>query len=296
MKKDSSFVKISKCVVRPHLLARRCSAMFAALLAAPLFSLPAVTIDLSKPVSESLKPDGIYWTFDDGMIGEPFPLEVEDHSGNGYDGKMREGMDRPLPVYDEGRFGKALRFLPFPEGYTYVPNHYNPQIIWRLTETPGAWDETKLDMERKSFTGGVWVKLDEIFEGQFQLIYLFEYGRKEPHQWSFFVIKDAEGNWKLHLDRTRSEAMQEFETGIWHHLAFSLEMDGDAGYVTFWVDGNMLGDPVALEKPFLAPESDTDRFFILGEHVVGSFANGFAGLVDDAFITSGVHTFTPVQR
>lgn len=39
-------------------------------------SLSAGTIDLSKPVSESLKPDGIYWTFDEGTVGESFPLEV----------------------------------------------------------------------------------------------------------------------------------------------------------------------------------------------------------------------------
>jgi len=45
-------------------------------------------IDLKKPVSASLKPDGFYWSFDDGLIGESEPKTVEDLSGSGFDGQI----------------------------------------------------------------------------------------------------------------------------------------------------------------------------------------------------------------
>lgn len=79
----------------------------------------------------------------------------------------------------------------------------------------------------------------------------------------------------------------------WHHLAFTVDMSGDAGCVSFFLDGQPLGEPVPMQEPLLAPEIDADRFLILGERNVGNFGTGFAGLMDDVFITSGVHSFIP---
>lgn len=257
-----------------------------------LFPLSAATIDLSKPVSESLKPDGIYWAFDNGTRGDSYPVEVEDTSGNNYDGRLREGKVRPLPVYDEGKFGLALRFPALPEDFEYNPRNPNPAVIWRLRDTPEAWDETKLDMEGKSFTGGLWMKLDKILEGQRQVIVLFVRG-SSPRQWGFVLVKEPTDDWTFRFARCISPKTQELNDGAWHHVAFVVDAEGDASFVSFWLDGQRLGEPIALEAPLLAPETDSDRFFILGESNVGNFSTGFEGLLDDVFVTGGVHTFEP---
>ncbi len=256
-------------------------------------SLSAGTIDLSKPVSESLKPDGIYWTFDEGTVGESFPLEVEDHSGNEYTGRLRDGKIRTWPVYDHGKFGLALRFPAFPEGFDHPMDSPNPSVLWQLKDTPGAWDETKLDLERKSFTGGLWIKFDEILLGEREVVYLLVRGRLAPRQWMFVLVKEPTDKWQLYFGNYRSAETQALDDQEWHHLAFTVDMRGDAGYVSFFLDGQPLGEPVPMQESLLAPEIDADRFLILGERNVGNFGTGFAGLMDDVFITSGVHSFIP---
>ena len=56
------------------------------------------TIDLSKPVSQSLKPDVVYWSFDQGLPGQSLPEVVEDESGNGLDGRLLAVMLQVFPM------------------------------------------------------------------------------------------------------------------------------------------------------------------------------------------------------
>ena len=65
-------------------------------------------IDLKKPVGESLKPDGFYWAFDDGLLGESQPSEVDDLSGNGFVGRIVNVPAKPPITYADGKFGTGI--------------------------------------------------------------------------------------------------------------------------------------------------------------------------------------------
>ncbi len=56
-------------------------------------SLSAAVIALNNPVSNSLTPTALYWTYDSETAGS-----VADGSGNGYDGVLTQGFNSPNSV------------------------------------------------------------------------------------------------------------------------------------------------------------------------------------------------------
>ncbi|MEI8313702.1 MAG: LamG-like jellyroll fold domain-containing protein [Verrucomicrobiota bacterium] len=256
-------------------------------------------IDLSKPVSQSLKPDTLYWPCDGGTIGKSSPPEVKDLSGNGFTGKLLPGKIHPEPVYAAGKFGTALRFhgvtppVAGDDGKETFRNP-NPCIRWQLRDSPGMADGAKLDMAGKSFTAGLWIKVEKTNPSQAQSIMLMNRGFAQERQWGFMLAKDNLDAWTLRIQSSKSSVKTDaINDSAWHHLAFSLDSHDGETTVTYWLDGAILGEPVTSGRVIAEPESDAERVFRVGERNVANFSTGFAGLIDDIFVTSGIHTFQP---
>ena len=241
------------------------------LLAIPCAS-AQTTIDLSQPVSKSLKPDTLYWSFDQGTVGES--QLVEDESGNGFDGQPLAGSAEPEPANADGKFLKP-----------------NARVTWRPTKTSGSADGPKLDMSGKSFTAGLWIQLDKIHQGESQGVVLMHRGFVNS-AWMFSMVKDSKDQWAFALLRAKStEKTQVLNDGKWHHLAFSY--NANDGIVTYWLDGEVFGAPVAATEKILASQAENDLVFTLGERNVANFSTGFSGTADDVFVTTGTHGFKP---
>lgn len=256
------------------------------------------TIDLSKPVSQSLKPDVVYWSFDQGLPGQSLPEVVEDESGNGLDGRLLAGAVQPEPTYVEGKFGAGIRFpgatpaVVGEDGFSRQVQ-LNPRVMWRLKKVTGSPDGASLDMAGKSFTGGAWVKIEKIKEGEPQSISLMHQGAAEG-QWSFNLMKDERDSWKLSAVFTpSSEKTEVLNNRAWHHVAFAFETKNGESQITFWLDGEPLGDPVPTTRVIAQAPTEKHRAFTVGERNMGYFSTGFEGAVDDVFVTSGVQGFKP---
>jgi len=281
---------------RPSCAALVCCAL-AFLFFVPLLT-AQTTIDLKKPVSESLKPDVLYWSLDGGTVGHSEPAEVEDGSGNGFTGKLRSGKIHPEPVYAPGKFGTALRFhgvTPPVTGEDGLQRTADPSssIGWRVRDTPDVPDLQKFELAGKSFTAGLWIKLEKINEGESQSVFLMNWGTSPASQWSFILVKDQRDEWIMRMLRTKSVGTRVLSDGAWHHVAFSLEAKEGEILVTYWLDGEILGEPVTNPAVIAESQSVADQIFQVGERNVANFSTGFAGLLDDVFVTSGVHTFQP---
>lgn len=250
-------------------------------------------VDLSRPVSESLKPDGIYWTFDGGVMDSEVTGVVEDMSGNGYDGRAFAGDVHPAPAYVEGKFGTALYFKGetpgMVDGDGKTRTLRNPRLRWRLVDTPGAWDIERLDMSGKSFSGGVWIRFDQIKTGESQSVVVFQRGMPpDASRWSFVLLKDARDQWKLGMGGAFSSVTSLPNDTNWHHVGFSFKKADEGNVVTFWIDGQPLGAPVATEATVAEVQNSVQaRRLTFGESAVGNFSTGFIGAMDDAFVTSG---------
>lgn len=275
------------------------TSIFCFLLFAATKASSQTTINLSKPVSQSLNPDTLYWPCDEGTLGTSSPEEVIDLSGNGFDGKLLPGKLHPQPIYAEGKFGTAIQFhgdTPpvVGDGGKETARNPNPSIRWRLRDTPGT-EGNQLDMAGKSFTAGLWIKVEKSNSGKMQTIMLMNRGYAPDRQWGFMLIKDDMDLWTLMVRGLKSTIQTDvLNDSGWHHLAFSLDSHGDDGStVSYWLDGMVLGEPVTGPSAILEPESDAERVFQVGERNVGNFSSGFAGLIDDIFVTTGIHTFQP---
>lgn len=251
-------------------------------------------IDLTKPVSESVKPDGIYWAFDGGTIDDWMPDPVIDGSGNAFHGLLQSGEKKPQPTYVEGRFGTAIRFegnTPAEETSNGTRTFPNPRVTWTQYDRPMAPDPTLLDMVGTSFTGGAWIKFEDINAGQPQQVTLFHRGR--GNGFAFSLVKDASDDWILIYaggGHARSAKAFEFNDLQWHHVAFTYEFRPEGNRLQFWVDGRPLGHPVALDGAITEPPPG-NRIFSVGESNVGSFGTGFVGAIDDVFVTRGAYEF-----
>lgn len=249
----------------------------------PLFSEDAASvINLNKPVSESLKPDGFYWSFDDGLIGESEPKMIEDHSGNGFAGQVARGSASALPTYTEGVFGTGI----FVEGFA--------DVSWRKgTQYDNAQDPDRLTMKGQPFTGGVWYKMDNLKPVNHILI------RRDENAvgWRLQLMKaeesdpDTDGSaWFLNLEygdsriRSRSQVpTSTFADKKWHHVGFSVTPEDEEGRFTveYWLDGQPFDTVTFTAK---IPNPDPEKRFL-------SVGTGTWGSLDDAFVTTGTHTF-----
>ncbi|MEI8309140.1 MAG: hypothetical protein WCH98_00130 [Verrucomicrobiota bacterium] len=256
-------------------------------------------IDLKKPVGESLKPDGFYWTFDEGILGEGQPSQVDDLSGNGFNGRIIKTAGKPQITYAEGKFGTGI----YAQGLGAMVEWTEKSLV------NAASDPAKLTMKDQPFTGGVWFKMDDRRPGMHALIRQTEAGVG----WRLCVVKEISkraaadrdedlstqspgDTWQLDFEigdsRVKGKsfaATPAFADGKWHHVGFSVSSEKAAGKpptskdftVTYWLDGEVF-DTATFQANAPDPEPGTL-----------SLRAGFRvwGVMDDAFVTSGIHTF-----
>lgn len=256
-------------------------------------------IDLKKPVGESLKPDGFYWTFDEGILGEGQPSEMDDVSGNGFVGRIVKVAGKPQITYAEGKFGTGI----YAQGLGGMVEWTEKSLVNAASE-PG-----RLTMKDQPFTGGVWFKMDDRRPGMHALIRQTEGGVG----WRLCVVKETEkgvspdrdedismqspgDTWLLDFEvgdsRVKGKTLAAtpvFADGKWHHVGFSVSSEKSEGKtpaakdftVTYWLDGEVF-DTVSFQANAPDPEPGTL-----------SLRAGFRvwGVMDDAFVTTGIHTF-----
>jgi len=256
-------------------------------------------IDLKKPVGESLKPDGFYWTFDEGILGEGQPSEVDDVSRNGFVGRIVKVAGKPQITYAEGKFGTGI----YAQGVGGMVEWTEKSLVNAASE-PG-----RLTMKDQPFTGGVWFKMDDRRPGLHALIRQTEGGTG----WRLCVVKETEkgvspdldkdlsmqspgDTWQLDFEvgdsRVKGKTLATtpaFADGKWHHVGFSVSSEKSEGKtpaakdftVTYWLDGEVF-DTVSFQANAPDPEPGTL-----------SLRAGFRvwGVMDDAFVTTGIHTF-----
>ena len=239
-------------------------------------------IDLKKPVGASLKPDRFYWSFDDGIIGESEPTTVVDQSENGFDGQIARDRAPVAPIYVDGVFGAGI----------YMQG--NPQVSWRPGQKQDiASAPSKLLMKGLPFTAGIWFKMDDLKTNGHVLIYRDDIliGWQLVVQRDAAEDVDADGtSWFFDLglgdsrEKSKSQAFTSvFADRQWHHIGFSVspDPDGENFTVVYWLDREIF-DTVSFKATI--PDPDPEKQFLC----VG---NGVWGMLDDVFITTGIHTF-----
>lgn len=251
-------------------------------------------ISLDKPISGSITPDILYYTFD-------AEAGIQNESTNqGHDGKVRAGSFHvPKPV--DGRFGLALYFSGESKSDTSIRNSY-VEIL--------QGDELNFD-EYPSFTMGVWLRLNKdlpIVEGQ--KIILFDkggtaYNGSDSGGFSFYLRRspgeEESGRWEMIFETRNGQRGAIIKTvpvvlplanTEWHHVGVAFDRDNQA--VLFWFNG---------EEVDISPESQklnmeiaaTQRGAIIGERQTNGYMSVFQGELDDFFITSGIYKFLPPQ-
>ncbi len=267
----------------------------------------SAVIDLSKPLSDSLTPSGLYWKFDEGTVDASTPAAT-DHSGNGYSGTLTPSATGGLPTYAPGRFGNGVN-IRRTSGST--PGNLDPNVYWEATASGGS--AAGLDFaEAGAFTAGLWLKMDDIDTGSNQLIYLIERGpsvfystnpaTRQRNFFSFQLNKWADDSWTINLmlgDGTNPTvtanggvSFRNLNDLDWHHLAFSLEETEGGSLVRFFIDGEQLGQSVvSYTLAALIAANGSERQVRVGERNASAYGSTFNGTVDDVFITSGAHTF-----
>ena len=233
-------------------------------------------IDLSKPVIESVKPDRLYWPFDDGELGLSRPNPTADQSGNSLNGALQGEKTALTPDYVTGKYGTAISIEGTPT--------QSPCVGWRPS-SPDSPSVEKLNLGKTSFTMGAWIKLGESEPGERAHVVFFQ-----TPAWHFALIKTGDDQWVPTLvsqKRAKGPAILGLQDGNWHHLAMSVENDaeGTGAMITFWHDGQVLGTPQRLEAS-IPPEVALRFRMTLGRSNIKG-----ATVFDDAFITSGVYSF-----
>ena len=264
------------------------SALF---LTGPVAAAEPAAIDLNKPAGESLRPDGFYWTFDDGIVGTSDPKAVEDLSGNGITGLAGASKEVPMPTYADGKFGTAIYLQGVGSIVRWVDKN--------KTDSPMGFLTT--DGKGKPFTAGFWFKMEDTKPVAHILLRRDGGARKG---WRIALVRadskdnETEGNsWKLRMEYgdfkgdPGSKAVTEaFADGSWHHIGVSVAPDESAEKAgdelsnmtaVYWLDGQLF-DTVHFRTKEVVIEQGSHSI------VVGDASNG---ITDDAFITSGVHTF-----
>lgn len=255
-------------------------------------SLHAGTIDLSKPVSDSLKPDIVYWPLDGGEIGGNQPNPVEDASGNGFNAYLLQGENgEEVPSYVEGKFGTAVRL----KGRDSVGQ--DPHINWRATDSFAA-EPDKLNLSGAAFTAGAWVRLEQEETRNGQTIVVFERGQSagETSYVNLYLRNGGNDRWSLRLHALGgyADASTPFalDQGEWHHVAVSVEPMEEGIRVLFWFDGQQVGQSTRPQLSIPEPTREWQHTLSVGERNVSHHHSYTDFSVDDFFITSGIVTFT----
>jgi hypothetical protein len=260
-------------------------------LAQPVTAVEPVSIDVNKPVSESLRPDGFLWAFDDGIVGTSEPKAVEDLSGNGIAGLLGASKEVPMPTYADGKFGTAI-YLQGQGGIVRWAETFR-------TDSPMGFLTT--DGTGKSFTTGMWFKMEDT-KPVAHILLRRDGGNRKGFRVAL-VKADSKDNetpgssWTMRIEHGDYKGNPgtlattgAFADGGWHHIGVSVAPDTSSPQAeeelarftaVYWLDGEVL-DTVTFSTQEIVIEPGTHSI------VVGDSAQG---LVDDVFISSGVHTF-----
>ncbi len=249
----------------------------------------ADTIDPNKPISESLKPDILYFNFDEGGDASPTSLAELPLTASVEPGKT--GVNPVSKPSRNALFGTALEFnygsLPPFTGvnektagnHLLVPNHSAVQLVGQ------------------SFTLGAWVQIPENVEiptsAYKKILGKGAYSKDHPG-WAL-QISMREGVWVVtfltssmdsDLSRMAAPLPGGLEPGAWHHLAVTFNQE--AGKITFWFDGTAISTQNLTEN---IGESEAPLF--IGENGMSLYSNTPLSM-DEVFIISGAHDFVPV--
>lgn len=260
--------------------------------------LQGALIDLSKPLSDSISPSGVYWNFNQGTIGDTSTV-AQDQTSNGYNGTLYSGNGNS-PVYAPGRFGNGISLVDS------SASQQGPRVTWDGGTHSG--DNTALDLT-SSFTMGTWVKFNDYNAGSQQKVHVMERGIShfadssiQRNFVSFYLQKWGVDTWSPTLwlgngervvtlapivaDRTTA-----FNDLDWHHVAVTLQTTDSGIEVQFFVDGIALGDAIQSDFILGTVLTNNDRLFTLGERNASSYQGVVNAVFDEAFVTDGAHTF-----
>jgi len=269
-------------------------------------SLSAAVIALNNPVSNSLTPTALYWTYDSETAGS-----VADGSGNGYDGVLTQGFNSPnsvnTPTLATGvnlpgtsGFGNAVSVI----GKSSTPNYstnQNPSVRY----VPGSTAAYSM-ASGASFTGGTWLNVNtsqSVQPAGSLNLYVMNSGLAyaASSHWAFTLFRSSSLQWNIVFSVGNGSTnslgflpIADLWDDTWHHLGFSF--NGVNNQVNFWVDGGNVGSATLLHG-IGAPANATERTFRVGERVQSNFQElSYAGRFDDTFVTSGIHTFAAVPE
>ena len=253
----------------------------------------AQTIDLGKPLPESLKPDILYFNFD-----EVQGTAVSSGILGGIDATIEAGTVTAPPTPADGLsiwFKKAMEFnYGAPEASPEVPN---ATIQGNYVKVPTA---PELNLEGQSFTMGAWVKVlaegNDLPENSTKYILGKGGYNKDVPGWAFVLQKRSANRWVLLFQHSSGQGaetesavvgwMKSFTTDVWHHIALSY--NHEANTLLFYLDGISI-DPSPFE-PFRIGAST--NLLLVGERGVAHYGTMRVAM-DEVFIVSGVHELVP---
>lgn len=254
----------------------------------------AQTINLGKPLPESLKPDILYFNFD-----EVQGAAVSSAIPGGVDATIEAGTVAAPPTPADGLsiwYKKAMEFnYGAPEASPEVPNATSQGNHVKVTTAP------ELNLADQSFTMGAWIKVVEgsgLPENSTKYILGKGGYNKDFPGWAFVLQKRSADRWVLIFQHSSGQGaetelavigwMKGFTTDVWHHIALSY--NHEANSLLFSLDGIPI-EPLPFE-PFSIGASNTP--LLVGERGVAHYGN-MRVVMDEVFIVSGVHDFVPPQ-
>lgn len=263
-------------------------------------SVEAMTINLERPISESLSKETLilYWNMDEGS-----GVELENHAitGTDYHGFLFSG-GFTRPEFGPSRNQALGNAVWLRGGEKADPFHdANPYIEWL-----GDSRLTALDLEDMPFTAGLWIQFTEL-GSESERVRLINRGRTGVQDyWDFslsriqtrgawlWVLDFSIGNERGNSERARVELPVNLQTERWYHLAFTVDQEKNQGStVSFYFNGELLGTrQLALT---VSQPTNSDRRFTVGERGVSSYQSVFNGWVDEVFVAQGVHQFTRIR-
>lgn len=285
----------------------------------------AAIIDLSRPVDESISPNGIYWTYDSASGVAP-DQTTPDSSGNGYTGSLVVGLNNGSPVNaptlatgvsvpGTSGYGDAVNVISKNGTPSYTAN-MNPSVRFQGSNgTPGS--SYAFTMGDTDFTGGTWMYMDDsslnVTSGAYRSMTIMTSGNwftNTPY-WTLYLEKTNMNVWNLGFSAGDGTTFNSgsvatgvtglnFFTDEWVHLGFNF--DDSSNTVSFWINGELLATTLSLTNGVGTPGTGADTYvqktFRVGESVTSAFYNsiGFSGAFDDTFVTTGIHSFAAVPE
>lgn len=253
----------------------------------------ATVINLEAPVSNSITPSILYYSFD-FTVTNAYTIPNLATTGNTYYATMAAGgFTQPtLSSNSMTNFGQAVNLLG---GAKSAGTVSNPKV-----NIPNGGS---LNFASTSFTLGTWIQLNEVLPtNESQRIIIFDKGGlgftgADSGGFTFFVdrVTDTANIWQLKLE-TRAGQGNGSGTVIssianfgamdeWLHLGLSY--NAVTKDVVFWLNGSMLSNVSGIATNI----ANSTRGSVIGERQTTSYSSVFNGQMDDFFITSDVHTF-----